>query len=264
MSLNDTLELDTIIEESSRASDLVTITDGTEGQDFNSNGIRTDTYIFDPINSGTYNIDINGQTLTVEVTDTSNGLIEDFNKTRYEDKGKTLSEYYNGDLSKFSRQTNKKQEGSHAVKLSHNNDPFVIYNTDSLNNYPRPGDTFKCWFLTSNTSEKISILFGLQDNNNTYEVMYDGALYIRIRDTDGGSSTNVSANISPNIWYYFKVSWGENGKIDAKIYDSSDSQVGNTVSTTDERYKSGGIGFWANSPSGSGDQNKYWDKWTVI
>lgn len=56
MSLNDTLELDTIIEESSRASDLVTITDGTEGQDFNSNGIRTDTYIFDPINSGTYSI----------------------------------------------------------------------------------------------------------------------------------------------------------------------------------------------------------------
>lgn len=70
MSLDSTLELDTIIQESNIASNPVTVTDGTEGSDFESDGIETNTYVFDPINSGTYNIDINGQTLTVEVLKT--------------------------------------------------------------------------------------------------------------------------------------------------------------------------------------------------
>lgn len=68
MSLDDTLELDTIIKESS-ASDALTVTDGTERTDFNLNGIDTHTDIFSPVKSGTYNLDINGQKLTVKVTD---------------------------------------------------------------------------------------------------------------------------------------------------------------------------------------------------
>lgn len=46
MSLDDTLELDTIIKESTVASDSVTVKDGTEGSDFNSKGIETNTYIY--------------------------------------------------------------------------------------------------------------------------------------------------------------------------------------------------------------------------
>jgi hypothetical protein len=158
MSLEDTLELDTIIEKSSRATTPITVTGGTESTDFNLDGLQTHTGIFDPVNSGEYTIKINGQELLIEVIDAASGLIEDFNKPSYENKGKSLSDYYNGDLSKFSRQTNRKQEGSHVLKLSHNNDPFVIYSTNSLNKYPEPGDTFKSWFLTTNTGEKISIL----------------------------------------------------------------------------------------------------------
>lgn len=61
-------------------------------------------------------------------------------------------------------------------------------------------------------------------------------------------------------WYYFKVSGVKIKKIDAGIYDTSDSLVKNTVSNTDKRYNSDRIGFWANSQSGFGYQNKYRDE----
>lgn len=70
MSLDDTLELDTIIKEINSSSGVATITDGTEGTDYNLGIIQSQTEVFDPINSGTYNIDINGQTLTVDVKNT--------------------------------------------------------------------------------------------------------------------------------------------------------------------------------------------------
>lgn len=58
MSLNDTLELDTIIKESADATVPITVADGTEGTDFDLDGIQTHTGIFNPTNSGTYNINI--------------------------------------------------------------------------------------------------------------------------------------------------------------------------------------------------------------
>lgn len=72
MSLDDTLELDTIIRESTDATTSITVKDGTKNTDFNLKGIETHTGIFSPINSGVYNLDVNGQELTVEVTDPTN------------------------------------------------------------------------------------------------------------------------------------------------------------------------------------------------
>lgn len=66
MSVDDTLELDTIIEEGT--SGVTTVADGTEGTDFNLDIFNTKTEVFDPIKSGTYNLNINGQQLTVKVT----------------------------------------------------------------------------------------------------------------------------------------------------------------------------------------------------
>jgi hypothetical protein len=81
MSLNDTLEIDAIIQESNKPENIINITDGTEGTDFDLDGIQTHTGIFNRKNSGTYNININGQELTVKVTDPSNvpdKIVDDF------------------------------------------------------------------------------------------------------------------------------------------------------------------------------------------
>jgi hypothetical protein len=67
MSLDDTLELDTIIEEWNPNSSLV----DDVGGNFNISGFQTSTTVLDPQNTGTHKININGQELTVKVTDTS-------------------------------------------------------------------------------------------------------------------------------------------------------------------------------------------------
>lgn len=73
ISLDETLELDTIIKESSIAQNPINnITySGSNSKDYNMKGIETHTSVFDPQQSGTYTIDINGQELSVEVTDPS-------------------------------------------------------------------------------------------------------------------------------------------------------------------------------------------------
>jgi hypothetical protein len=68
ISLDDTLELDTIIKKSTSADNPVTY----NSNEFNFTGIQTHTGIFDPKKSGTNNITINGQTLTVKVTEPTN------------------------------------------------------------------------------------------------------------------------------------------------------------------------------------------------
>lgn len=89
MSLNDTLELDTIIKESADATVPITVADGTEGTDFDLDGIQTHTGIFNPTNSGTYNINIKGQELTVKVTKPSN--IPDGQIYLHDDCGVTIN-----------------------------------------------------------------------------------------------------------------------------------------------------------------------------
>ena len=79
MSLDDTLELETIIEESSKPLTPVTV---NSSLGYNESGFGTYTYVFDPTESGTHKLSINGQQLTVEVTDPNDipdsGLLYDY------------------------------------------------------------------------------------------------------------------------------------------------------------------------------------------
>lgn len=73
MSLDDTLELDTIIRESSVRLNPVTDVryEGSDSTVHNSTGLQTNTYIFEPEKPGDYTIIVNGQKLTIKVTDPS-------------------------------------------------------------------------------------------------------------------------------------------------------------------------------------------------
>lgn len=71
MSVDDTVEIDTIIKESSIASDIIDVnkpTDFSEGKEFNLKGFQTHTGVFDPVVSGDYELNINGQVLSIKVT----------------------------------------------------------------------------------------------------------------------------------------------------------------------------------------------------
>lgn len=63
MSLNDTLELDTIIEKSTRASNSLTY----DSSKFNKSDIQTHTSVLNPTEPGTYTVTVNGQELSIKV-----------------------------------------------------------------------------------------------------------------------------------------------------------------------------------------------------
>jgi hypothetical protein len=67
MNVNDTLELDYLIEEISR--DTIEITDEPTEDSFSVSYISRETGVFNPSNTGTYKLDIKGQTIEIEVTD---------------------------------------------------------------------------------------------------------------------------------------------------------------------------------------------------
>lgn len=69
MTTEDTLELDTIIKNDSDATDPITKVETSSS--YNLNGFQTKTAVFDPEESGEYDIHINGQILSINVTDAS-------------------------------------------------------------------------------------------------------------------------------------------------------------------------------------------------
>jgi hypothetical protein len=67
MNVNETLELDYLIEEISR--DTIEITDEPTEDSFSVSYISRETGVFNPSNTGTYKLDIKGQTIEIQVTD---------------------------------------------------------------------------------------------------------------------------------------------------------------------------------------------------
>lgn len=75
MSLDDVLEIDTIIQDWNPPSNLVNTTYESSGNaDYNLNGLDTKTTVFDPQKSGEYSININGQKLLIKVRDANDAL----------------------------------------------------------------------------------------------------------------------------------------------------------------------------------------------
>lgn len=64
MSLNDTLELDAIIEKTTRASSVVSV---KIGESYDLDGFSTHTAVFNPKESGDYKLNVNGQILEIKV-----------------------------------------------------------------------------------------------------------------------------------------------------------------------------------------------------
>lgn len=163
MSLDDTLEIDTIIEESSKPLSPVTVTNGIDGTDFNSKGINTGTYVFDPISSGTYNLNINGQELTVEVTDPStipDTVIKDavsrwqLNSTSDSSIAIDSDDDNNATINGASY-TSDAREGSNALSLNSSNNDYLTLNS-MPSNLQLANDstlTIATWMKTTSSSK---------------------------------------------------------------------------------------------------------------
>jgi hypothetical protein len=258
MTTDDTLELDTIIQESSSAISPI---NGVKHISDDSNhksdlkGIQTSTAVFDPPKSGEYEIYINGQTLSINVT--SSNVITDRVVDNFEDGD--LSEYEDV-TSEFTVQSSIVYDGSYALQVNANDGKNWIISTDGLNVYPKAGYKFQYhWLSTTGSSGNADFAFGVQDSSNFYRIrkkVWSGVF--SLVKIEGGSGTNLdstSVSYSGDKWYRIVVDqWSKEGSISITIEEaSSGSEVG-SLSADDTSYQNGGIGFINN-----GNYTHYYD-----
>lgn len=184
MGLDETLELDTIIKQSSIAQNPInniTYT-GPNTKDYNMRGIEKHTSVFDPQEPGAYTIAVNGQELSVEVTDTS--TIPDSVVDQFEWGGPVSDHYsvFEGDAS--IDQTSPVYEGSYSLKPdSSTGTELHSFPGDGLSYYPQSGDQilFHVYDTASGGGAEGTMAFSAADASNYYmarAVVRDGFVAI--------------------------------------------------------------------------------------
>jgi hypothetical protein len=149
--------------------------------------------------------------------------------------------------------------------------PDWIYRDDAAAQV-REGDTISAWVQFHSVADgQAAFAFGANSNVNgsplaTYAFVLSAdkrKLYIQevffgsqLTSTLGTSAQNT--RFLANHWYRIEVTWGTDGSIVGKLYDSNGTTLLNSVSATASLFSAGGIGFHATG------HDKYWDTVTAV
>lgn len=248
MSLDDTLELDTIIKESNIAS--TPINNITHNRDNSSHktdltNIQTHTCIFDPPKPGEYKIDINNQILNVKVNDPTMIRVEDFEDQsidlNYASTGWTTpsnlsitSNSIGGDYSlKTSKRINSYTEIDYKPKIVEFDWKGVLTGTGSLS----AGNT-DIRIEDSEGSFIAGIELNIDDTPEGSDSVYQPE--INGKNTMGGSGTIYNTR--------FEFDWNS-GTFDVFVDDSlefSDLSINNTWNSKPMRLR-----LWVESEDGN-------------
>jgi hypothetical protein len=263
MNVNETLELDYLIEENS--DNTINIIDNPDS--YTDNYITTKSYIFDPDGVGTYKLDINGQIIEINVSKFPSSTIDDFE---------------DGSLSEYNTPSGSPNEGgsysitnaisavsgSNVLKGTTPGDSgYYAFGSDSLSNIPQQGDKFRFFQRNdTNNSTNSGALIGYQDNNNFIRIginTYSGS-NIRIDVvSNGGNVNNSSSSFShaKKKFYEVRGKWKTDNTIMAKVgevgFNEGDEIT--SVSITDNTYQSGGWGWSIGSHFASSGVEVYYD-----
>jgi hypothetical protein len=136
----------------------------------------------------------------------------------------------------------------------------------------REGDTISAWVQFHGTADgQANFAFGANSNADgsplaTYSLVLSAdrrKLYIQenffgsqLNSTIGTSAQ--STRFLANHWYRIQVTWGTDGSIVGKLFDSDGTTLLNSVSATANLFSAGGIGFHATG------HDKYWDTVTAV
>lgn len=255
MNLNDTLELDAIIQEWNSINDIANV---KTTKNHSIKGIQTNTVIFDPEDSGTHKIDINGQILKINVQDKSGvQIIDNF-------ENGNLSKY-SGSTGSFSVNNSGSYKGTHHLQINGTyNKHIYSYPGDGLSYYPKRGDKFELYYYAdgfgsgSPPFESIPS-FGVSDSSNYYRCFINGNNgRFDINRISSGNSENSdfqSVSYPSRVWLRIEIDFGYTSSdiVSAKLERTDTNTVLANVSITDTEYDSGGIGFEGDI---YGDNNK--------
>lgn len=160
INVNDIIELDYLVEEIS--SNAVTVNNDPSGS-LPNKYISKDTYVFDPPESGTYELEINGNTVEIQVTDfLTLDSFEDSNISEYTVDGA-------GSSISVTASSNQSFDGSiskrYQMDSSASGNPQVI-TTSGLSNYPSYPTKLKGYLYLTSVENAIWIYrFGVPGGN---------------------------------------------------------------------------------------------------
>jgi hypothetical protein len=169
----------------------------------------------------------------------------------------------------FSTSTAAAHDGTYGA-VNHGGSDW-IYRDDAAAQV-REGDTISAWVQFHSVADgQAAFAFGANSNVDgsplaTYSLVLSAdkrKLYIQ--ENFFGSQLNSTLATSAqntkflaNHWYRIQVTWGTDGSIVGKLFDSNGTTLLNSVSARASLFSSGGIGFHATG------HDKYWDTVTAV
>lgn len=238
MSVDDTLELDALIKESNKPENIINVTDGAEGTDFDLGGIQTHTGIFNPKNTGTYNIEINGQKLKIKVTDPSTVPESGVSRFRFEND---LSNEWSDNTSLVNNNgdyISNSYEGDYCIEFDRSgSNEYLDLGTEFVEDVNMDGSTdfsFSFWIYNnikpSSTNEHYYTI--LRDKTHIdFGAQSDGGYKVSIKDNSGSFNEIYLPSDSYNTkeWRHMVVTFKSGGEIrlyqNATKVDSKNPQI---------------------------------------
>ena len=124
--------------------------------------------------------------------------------------------------------------------------PGELLSTSGLPAYPSAGDTIRFNVIfDALTDGLVDFGFGVQDTDNHYLVrVRPQQNRFQLYQVSGGAYTafdGTDVTYTTGTWYEPVIDWLPGGGIDARILDDTGTQLGQTLTTTDSTWTSGGI-----------------------
>lgn len=165
-----------------------------------------------------------------------------------------LSEYPVNDGGSWSITTSDVFEGTYAVRGSAGGLRQQLMSDGGLENYPEAGDTFE-WHVKpiSSSGNDVGIYYGLFDAQSSGQANYRLSLFptenyirLRIRPSENASYdfiADTNGEFNTGTYYRVEVDWGSDGTHTVTGYNAETGTQVWSMSGTDDRIKTGGIGW---------------------
>lgn len=243
MDISEKLELDYLVEQVS--DNTIGITSEPNNVSTSINYIRKHAGVFDPPDTGTYKLDINGQIVKIDVTDIPDSGIARYNFDDDSDATLATDSWNNNDgsISGASYSTDS-QVGTHSLLFDGTDD--VV---DSTGIQLDAADSFTVggWIKTSSSPPTSNIVIqsqrdGYSTSDWAFSINNQTDIQVYVGEQNNTASFKASNQISTDVWEF--VVLRKNGN-DYEIYHNGNSMVASSTNsggwTTSDSHR---IGAW--------------------
>jgi hypothetical protein len=235
MNVDDTLEMDYIVQQIS--DDTIEVTSDQSTNSYSINYLNKQVGVFDPMETGTYKLEINGQTIEIEVTDIPDSVVS---RWRFEDDSETStaidSEGTVGGTINGANYDSDSKEGNSSLHFD-GVDEYVGLGAQNFSFMDGNGDfSIATWFkLTSLGKNRF---FGkwdgdgklyLGEGGGTGDIpVSDGTVECQMNRASWSSVTSTTT-VSTGNWYHVVVTYSSSNGMTLYIdgnEEDSDSSTG--------------------------------------